>query len=544
MSWMFQGCRGLITLSLANWNSSQVTNMSHMFDMGFSGVPPKLTDLNLSGFRTDSVTNMDRIFYNCGSLTSLDVSKFNTAKVTNMSYMFFSCSKVAALDVSKFDTSKVTDMSYMFAGCSKVAVLYVNNFDTIKVTDMNYMFAGCKILPSLDVSHFNTANVTDMGGMFVNCLVSLDVSSFDTAQVTNMSYMFYGCHSTNLDVSHFDTAQVSSMSYMFYNYHSTNLDVSNFDTSQVTNMSGMFYGCHDLLSLDVSKFDTSKVTDMSTMFAGCSSLTSLNLSSFNTSKVTNINYMLNQCRKLSHLVLGPNIQFMGVYGSDTNLVAAPNDSQGFPEADSPQISRSENWQEIKNDSDISDRSNLIGSPMTVDELTKRYAGQNPGGIHTYVWEPYYRGLRFVTVPQQLQFQNWSIYKAGKVPLQKPLSFTIEDTRTDADRATKQINLQAQADPWRKKADNQLASTNWPILTKNNQALNTGTAQTIYQGLAPVLKYDPKNLNYSINLPTDSLQTEIAKGVTKLGACRTTLHYTLQDGPASPSTTAPAIKVGH
>ncbi|NVY96359.1 hypothetical protein HU830_04120 [Lactobacillus sp. DCY120] len=70
------------------------------------------------------------------------------------------------------------------------------------------------------------------------------------------------------------------------------------------------------------------------------------------------------------------------------------------------------------------------------------------------------------------------------------------------------------------------------------------AQTIYQGLAPVLKYDLKNSNYSSNLPTNSLQIEIAKGVTKLGAYQTTLHHTLQNRPASPSTTAPAIKVGH
>ncbi|NVY96706.1 hypothetical protein HU830_05985 [Lactobacillus sp. DCY120] len=93
-----------------------------------------------------------------------------------------------------------------------------------------------------------------------------------------------------------------------------------------------------------------------------------------------------------------------------------------------------------------------------------------------------------------------------------------------------------------KADNQLAPTNWPILTKNNQALNTGTAQTIYQGQTSVLEYAPKNPNYSIDLLTDALQTEIAKGVTRLGAYQTTLHYTLQDLSASPSTTAPAIKV--
>ena len=40
------------------------------------------------------------MFYNCASLTSLDVSNFNTSNVTNMSYMFQSCSKLTTLDLS------------------------------------------------------------------------------------------------------------------------------------------------------------------------------------------------------------------------------------------------------------------------------------------------------------------------------------------------------------------------------------------------------------------------------------------------------------
>ncbi|NVY96317.1 hypothetical protein HU830_03910 [Lactobacillus sp. DCY120] len=73
----------------------------------------------------------------------------------------------------------------------------------------------------------------------------------------------------------------------------------------------------------------------------------------------------------------------------------------------------------------------------------------------------------------------------------------------------------------KKDDNQLAPTNWPILTKNNQALNVGTVQTIYQGQTPVLKYDPKNLDYPVSLPVDTLQVKLtAFSATKLGAYQT------------------------
>ena len=259
----------------------------------------KMTSIDLSALDTSEVTNMSAMFDNCRNLTRLDVSNFDTSNVTNMSGMFSFCNRLISLDVSKFDTSQVTNMASMFSECFYLTSLDLSKFDTSNVTDMSRMFSGCSRLTSLDVSNFDTSKVTGMSWMFYECssLTSLDLSKFDTSKVTDMSSMFNRCTSlTSLDLSKFDTSNVIDMIYMFDECSSlTSLDLSKFDTSNVIDMSGMFFDCNGLTSLDLSSFDTSKVTDMSSMFDSCSSLTKLNISSFDTQNVTDMTAMFCKC---------------------------------------------------------------------------------------------------------------------------------------------------------------------------------------------------------------------------------------------------------
>ena len=113
---MFQDCSGLTSLNLSNFDTSNVTHMSHMFD-------------------------------GCLGLSSLDLSSFKTANVTNMNYMFNGCSGLTSLDLTSFNTAKVTDMSQMFAGCSGLTTIYVSDgFNTDKVSNSYFMFNNCTSL--------------------------------------------------------------------------------------------------------------------------------------------------------------------------------------------------------------------------------------------------------------------------------------------------------------------------------------------------------------------------------------------------------------
>ncbi|EAV9809874.1 BspA family leucine-rich repeat surface protein [Listeria monocytogenes] len=207
-----------------------------------------------------------------------------TPFLTNIKRMFASCSKISELDVSGLNTSSVTDMEFVFAGPVGLEKLDVSNFDTSSVTNMRGMFQGCRALEELDVSHFDTSSVTNMQYMFQYCelLEKLDVSHFDTSSVTNMHYMFGDCNSLEaLDVSHFDISSVTTLQSMFVTCTSLEeLDLSNWDTSSVIDMSYMFYKCAGLEELDLSNFYTSSVTKMNNIFENCTALKSLYLNNF------------------------------------------------------------------------------------------------------------------------------------------------------------------------------------------------------------------------------------------------------------------------
>ena len=216
------------------------SNSSRMF-MNFT----KLTELDLSSFNTDRVTNMSEMFRGVKELTSLNLSSFNTQNVTNMSGMFYEMSKVTNLNLSSFNTQNVTDMSRMFQYVGSISSLDLSHFDTKNVINMNEMFSSMKNLTTLDVSSFNTSKVIDMSLMFwySSKINVINLSHFDTSNVTNMRMMFY--HLSNLEV----------------------LNISNFNTEKVTDMSDMFYDMQNLVTLDISNFNTKNVTNFSHMFS-------------------------------------------------------------------------------------------------------------------------------------------------------------------------------------------------------------------------------------------------------------------------------------
>ena len=322
---MFYKMKGVTSLDLSHFDTSNVTNMIYMF-YGMSN----LTNLDVSHFDTSKVTNMADMFGEMSNLTNLDVSHFNTSTVTNMSYMFYGMSNLTNLDVSHFNTSKVTNMSYMFNGMSNLTNLDLSNFDTSNVTNMSYMFCEMSNLTNLNVSNLNTSKVTNMNNMFskISNLTNLDVSHFDTSNVESMYNMFGGMENiTQLDVSNFNTSKVVSIGQMFHTMKKLEyLDLSNFDTSKVTSMPRMFLGTTNLSYLNISSFDTSLVTDMYGMFNGMSNITELDISSFDTSNVTSMSYMFNGMSNLKTIYVGTNwitesvTSSNSMFGSNTKLV--------------------------------------------------------------------------------------------------------------------------------------------------------------------------------------------------------------------------------
>ena len=150
-SFMFSGCRDLISIDLSSFNTCKVNNMSYMFNEC-----RKLKNANFNFFNTSKVVNMQGMFRSCESLKYLDLSSFKTNKVTNMNDMFESCKSLESINLSSFRTKNVVDMSYMFSFCSSLTSLDLSTFNTSSVRYMNYMFSFCTQLATLDISSFDT----------------------------------------------------------------------------------------------------------------------------------------------------------------------------------------------------------------------------------------------------------------------------------------------------------------------------------------------------------------------------------------------------
>lgn len=126
---MFQQCYKIATLDVSSFDTSNVTDMSYMFNMN-KCQDPLLSKLNVGNFNTCNVTNMTAMFYNCSKLPELDVSQFNTSKVIHMQRMFGECNSLTYLNLNNFDTTAIL----------KEIESHINKGDVQKYVFFNEMF--------------------------------------------------------------------------------------------------------------------------------------------------------------------------------------------------------------------------------------------------------------------------------------------------------------------------------------------------------------------------------------------------------------------
>ena len=222
-----------------------MTNCAYMFSDCH-----KITNIDLSLFKTQNVINMEKMFHNCYNLLNIDLSSFDTKNVINMEDMFSNCFKLSSIDLSSFNTGHLMNMKNMFNGCQNLANVDLTSFDTNLVIDMSYLFYKCEKIKKIDLLNFDARNVKNMEMMFYFCvnLSEVDLTYFNTANVTNMRYLFHGCQ--NL----------------------TKINLSYFNTKNVSNIKKMFYGCAKLINIDLTSFDIKNTRKNLCLFGGCPSL--------------------------------------------------------------------------------------------------------------------------------------------------------------------------------------------------------------------------------------------------------------------------------
>ena len=358
MRFMFSGGKWIIKkIKITNLDTSNVEDMSYMFAASPYEQSITADPIDLSGFNTSKVTNMQGMF--SGShFPFIDIRHFDTSNVTNMESMFADLHKVTSLDLSGLNVKKVSNIQHIFSGSNDLQSLNLAGWELDSITSMYSLFSNLPKLTSLNLNGFTTKNVTDMTYMFAGTkkLANLDLSSFDTSKVTTMEHMFQNMESLNsINLSSFDTSSVTSMQYMFSmnitNPPISTLDLSNFNTSNVTNMQGMFEGMANLTDLKIQSFDTRKVTNMNRMFYWTfmsPENSILDISNFDTRSLVSATGMFNYTKvktiyvsdkfTVSHLSPSPTEMFM----TNTNLVGGngthyvyPNNSSQYAHIDAP-----------------------------------------------------------------------------------------------------------------------------------------------------------------------------------------------------------------
>jgi len=255
LSYLFKGITTLFNQDISGWDTSNVTNMSHLFDT--------------------------QVFFN------QNISNWDTSKVTDMSFMFFNA-RVFNQPLNLWNVSNVKNMNELFAGAESFNQ-NIDEWDVSNVTTMSgtFMYA---LAFNQSISRWNVSNVTDMSRMFATTKAfNQDIGGWDVSSVTNMQSMFARSEAFNQDIGEWNISNVTNLSDMFSFNSIFNQDIGNWDVSKVTDMSTMF-SISRAFNQDITQWDVSNVTNMDKMFLGAVKFNQ-NIGLWNVSNVTNMDYM-------------------------------------------------------------------------------------------------------------------------------------------------------------------------------------------------------------------------------------------------------------
>lgn len=259
---IFMGCTALENLNLTGWTLPKAKTAEYMFSDCSSLVTVDTLDFGLG----EAVSCMG-MFKGCSKLIDPPVQNWDTSNVTNMSFMFDKCYAITSnLQIQNWDTSKVTTMQAMFQAddggahyATGMTTLHIENWNTSNVTDVGWMFYGQKGLTSLDLSKWDTSKIQVFHHLFAHCtnLVPIGIENWDTSSATTFNAIFHNTAATSYDISKWNTSNCESFSQMFEYCHNLQsiVGLDKIDTSNSKSFCEMFADS-GLVELDLSNFNT------------------------------------------------------------------------------------------------------------------------------------------------------------------------------------------------------------------------------------------------------------------------------------------------
>lgn len=100
-------------------------------------------DADLNFIDVSLVTDMSGLFENTGyEIRNIKIDEWDTSNVTNMSHMFYNCTDLNCDGIGDWDVSNVIDMTEIFYGCKQFNCDLSNwNLSSLKYSDGMFLYA-------------------------------------------------------------------------------------------------------------------------------------------------------------------------------------------------------------------------------------------------------------------------------------------------------------------------------------------------------------------------------------------------------------------
>ena len=187
---MFYGCSNLTTILGFCGDARRVTDMSGVFFNCSNLQTLDFGQLCHSRLKSEGVVNFSKMFCGCRSLKTIPTEMMDTSSAWYMDEMFYMCG-ATKLDLSGFDTSNVRNMNRMFYYCSYLQELDLSSFETANVYDFSEMFRCCRFLKKINMSNFSMVS-----GQVTAMRVALESDKLEEVECTSDIFKAFGFSSS------------------------------------------------------------------------------------------------------------------------------------------------------------------------------------------------------------------------------------------------------------------------------------------------------------------------------------------------------------
>lgn len=163
MQHMFAYCPKLSDVDLSKFETQNIVDYGSCFRNAAISTETANNKI-IPYLNTSKARDIGGLFINCTNLTgALDMSNLSSAKAETIASIVQGCTGLTSVDISGFTTGTITNIENMFAGCTNLQKIYTApnfNLNIEQVEKHSSVFSGCTALVGGNGTKFNASYIT------------------------------------------------------------------------------------------------------------------------------------------------------------------------------------------------------------------------------------------------------------------------------------------------------------------------------------------------------------------------------------------------